>query len=136
MRGVQLRAMKFPVYKLSLTDAVGTPPFWTILNIIEFDTGERMPMVDELLAHRIISEEATDEVQWVGVHAVETKHQAGPPYPVSSTEFRLRSDLLEYICAGDPARDLQYTPRVCKQALLALCHRETDLDEVVNYMFA
>lgn len=136
-RGAQLRAMSFPAYKLTLVaDVSDTPPFWTVGTARDFEAGVRLPLAAELLAWGILPEEAQDGMQWVTIQAVETKNAGGPPYPTSPTELRIRRDVIEYICAENPFQDLQRIPRICKQTLLHLCHRESDFEEVQTYTFS
>ena len=135
-RGAQLRAMNFPAYKLSLVSYVsGTLPFWTIAAAQGFDAGVGLPLAAELLWFGILLEVAEDDMRWVTVQAVEAKNEGGPPFPLSPTDFRIRRDVIEYICAGDPIQDLQRIPRVCKQTLLHLSHREADFEGAKKYTF-
>lgn len=136
-RGAKLRAMSFPAYELRLVaDMSGTPPFWTIDTARGFEAGERLPLAAELLGWGILPEEAEDGMQWVTIQAVETKNARGPPYLTSPTEFCIRRDVIEYICTENSFHGLQRIPRICKQSLLHVCHRDSDFEEAQSYTFS
>jgi hypothetical protein len=136
-RAEQLRAMVMPAYKLhQVTGLRDTPPFWTITNAYDFQAGLRFPMAMELLAEGILPEEVHRELQCMRVHAVDTKNEWGPPFAVSPSDILLRHDLIELMCDDNAFEDLQNIPRVCKQSLPYLCHRQSNYDGVVDYTFS